>query len=142
VLPRVEAGVSDRDISAQERDEHRDRGVEPQPAGLHEVSELVHQNEQDEADCKTPAPEQRVAADGDEDRGQLEDAEAELGDEADQDKDRCEKAAKEGAPIRARMDRLVVSQLAGCRLHAPTVARPAASPGLQDPLPIHSSPPS
>ena len=75
---------------------------------------------------KRPAPEQRVAADGDEDRGELESDEAELREEEDGRDHRPEQLLQE-VPKRgeaaARLDRLVVAELR-VLLHRLTVAVP------------------
>ena len=50
---------------AQERDEHRRRGLDPLAAELDHVAHLVHEQQQHEADRELPAPDQRVGGDRD-----------------------------------------------------------------------------
>ena len=59
VLPGAER-AADRDERAEERDEHRQRGLVALPPRLDEVAELVDEDQRDEADAEAPAPEQRV----------------------------------------------------------------------------------
>ena len=63
----------------------------------------------DEPDPEPPAPDQRVAADRDEDRRELREREAELDDQPDHDGDRRPDLARERAPGRLRVDRPVVA---------------------------------
>src|SRR5581483_5785241 len=78
VPPRVEGHVLERDVGAEEGEEDGQRGVEALPLRLHVVAQLVHQDERDEPDRELPPPDQRVAADGDEDAEELEREGAEL----------------------------------------------------------------
>ena len=96
--------------------------VEPLPARLDVVPELVHEDEQDEADAEAPAPDQRVAADGDEDAEELERA-GDLQQHRAGDEDRRE----EPRPARgaAAAPRRLLGKLAA-----------------HEPCPIHSSPPT
>ena len=74
------------------------RGVEPAPARLDEVAELVHEDQEHEADRELPAPEQRIAADRDEDRRELREREAELDDQPER---RPRSAPRSSAPATA-----------------------------------------
>src|SRR5262245_51532346 len=85
------------------------------------MAELVDQNQCDEPDREAPAPDQRVAADGDEDRGELREREAVLGGGADPDRDRGHEPSAQSTPVRTGMDRLVVAGDLGT-LHEITVA--------------------
>src|SRR4051794_8419657 len=77
---------------------------------LEEMAELVHEDQQHEADCELPAPDQGVAPDGDEDAEELDGGEAELGDQEDRRADRCPDPPKQPAPVGApRMDRVVLT---------------------------------
>src|SRR5437667_54030 len=78
---RVHAGDEQRrgrDVRAEERDEHGQRGMEPLPAGFEVMPHLVDEDQKDEPDRELPAPDQRIAADSDEDRGELREGDAEL----------------------------------------------------------------
>ena len=59
--------VAQRDVRAEERDEDGELRVEALPLRLDVVPELVDEDQEDEADGERPAPDQRVAADRDED---------------------------------------------------------------------------
>jgi hypothetical protein len=90
------------------------------------VAHLVDEDQQDEPDRELPAPDQRVAADGDEDRGELREREAELRDQADRDRDRRPDPARERAPERLGVDRPVVAlrrRLVLEMAHRPTFGR-------------------
>ena len=92
VHPGVEAHVAERDVRAEERDEDRQLRIEPEPLRLDVVAELVDEDEQDDADAELPAPDQRIAADREEDPEELEDERAELDhdpDEHDQGRERA-----------------------------------------------------
>ena len=89
VPPRVEAGVLHRHVRAEERDEHRQRRVQTLAPRLDVVAQLVHEDQEHEADREPPAPEERVAADRDEDAEELQAGEAELDDQAEGDRDGC-----------------------------------------------------
>src|SRR5207244_4669957 len=112
---------------AEEGDEDGPVWVEPFAGRFEVVTELVHEDEHDHAEREAPAPDQRVTAEGHEDRGELRQR-AELQREPEQEDERRRQLAEEAAPVRAaRLDRLVVALHP--RLH-------------QEPRPIHSSPPS
>ena len=112
-------------------------GLRPFAPRLEEVAHLVAEDQQDDADAERPAPDQRVAAERDEDERELRE-EAELRDQR--------RAATtigavilptEAAPVgAARLDRLVVA-LGELGPPSPTVVLLR-----QEPRPIHSSPPS
>src|SRR5581483_1365338 len=138
VLPRVEPLAADGHERAQEGDEDRQRRVQSLPSRLQVVAHLVHEDEEDEADAELPTPDERIAADGDEDRGELREGEAELEHQPEHDPERRPDPPGKPAPVEAlRVERLVVAQLAR-GFHARTVAARAG----QDPRPIHSSPSS
>ena len=125
----------ERDECSEEGHEDRPVRVQAQPPRLDEVPELVDQDQGDEADRDAPAPDQGVAADGDEDAAELREREAVLGGRPDTDRDRRHEPLRQLAPVRAGMDRLVVAGDLG-RLHEITVAGSPAS-GLRaapDPL--------
>src|SRR5262245_12149742 len=128
-LPRVHPCVADRHVGAEEGDEDGPRRVEPAPPRLDEVPKLVDEDQQHEADAELPAPEQRVAADRDEDRRELREGEAELEDQPDQDGDRRPELACERAPGRLRVDRAVLALGKLGMLHAYGIStgRPSAS---------------
>ena len=65
----VAAGVLD--VRAEEGDEDRPRRVEALAPRLDEVAHLVEEDQHDDAEREPPAPDQRVAAEGDEDRAEL-----------------------------------------------------------------------
>jgi hypothetical protein len=94
------------------------------PCRRDEMAHLVDEDQRDEADAEAPAPEERVAADRDEDRGELEPDEAELRQEEDGRDHGAEQLLQEvaeGGEPAARLDRLVVAVLR-VLLHRPTVA--------------------
>src|SRR5207248_7132081 len=92
-------------------------------------AELVHEDQQHEADPELPAPDQRVAADGDEDRRELREREAELDDEAEDDCDRRPDPPRDRAPRRLGVDRPVVAlrDLRRKVRHGISMRRPSAS---------------
>src|SRR5438132_8165 len=150
VVPRVALLVSDQHVGADERDEGRQRHLEPLQLGRHEVAHLVDQDQQHEADAELPAPDQRIRADGDEDPEELEDDEAELDREPDQGGDRRPDPPHDPAPVvPVRMDRLVVAPRLAHRgeqrallLDRQVLEAPLDVVLAHDPCPIHSSPPS
>ena len=66
--PGVVGQLLQRDQRAEEGDEHRRRDGEALAPRLEHVAELVHEQQQDEADRELPAPEERVGADRDQHR--------------------------------------------------------------------------
>src|SRR5215210_4027489 len=66
--PGVQRVLLQQDRRAEERDEHGRTDVEPLPPRLEIVAELVHEEQEDEADGELPAPEERVRGDRDEHR--------------------------------------------------------------------------
>ena len=124
VPPRIERLVAERDVGAEERDEHGQLRVQPLPPRLDVVPELVHEDEEDEADAEAPAPDERVAADRDEDAEELEGA-GDLEQHAADDEERRQDAADGPAAPRRRPAGLLLREL-----------------GAHDPCPIHSSPPT
>src|SRR6266540_1970944 len=113
VLPGVERRVLDQHVGAEEGDEGWKGDVETLPPGLEVVPHLVHEDEQDEPDRETPSPDQRVAADGDEDAQELEDREPELEHEPDHHGERRPDLLQEALPGRLRVDRPVASLVRG-----------------------------
>ena len=98
VDPRVEAHVAQRDVGAEERDEDGELRVESGPFRLDVVAELVREDQEHDADRERPTPDQRVAADREEDPEELEDEGAELEqDPAEQDERRQELAEQRAA---------------------------------------------
>ena len=82
LVPGVVGQLLQRDQRAEEGDEHRRGDRQPLPLGLEDVTQLVHEQEQDEADRELPAPEERIRADRDEHRaGDREELELEDRDE-------------------------------------------------------------
>ena len=155
VHPRVEAHVAQRDVGAEERDEDRELGIEPGAPRLDVVAELVGEDQQDEADARTPAPDQRVAADGEEHAEELQDEHAELEDDPDGDGERREQPPEQRPRAdRARPGRFPPPARSRARdlwdpvrpSDAPAVAQgrrvPRGSRRSQEPCPIHSSPPT
>jgi hypothetical protein len=64
---------------AEERNERRQRDWDPLPARLGDVTELVYEDQQDEAEPELPAPEpERVGGEGDEEGEELPEQEAPL----------------------------------------------------------------
>src|SRR5439155_450793 len=117
VPPGGQSGVLERHERADERDEDRQRDLHALQPRLHVVTHLVDEDQRDEADGEAPPPDQRVAADGDEDRCELEEDEAELDQHAGDGGDRRPDSPREAAPVgAARLDRLVVARLVP-RLH-------------------------
>ena len=98
VHPRVEAHVPKCDVGAEERDEDRELRVEPRPLRLDVVAELVDEDEQDDADRELPAPDERVAADREEDPEELEHEGAELDEHAERHGERREQPAEQRPP--------------------------------------------
>ena len=72
-------------------------GSSPCALRLDVVAELVDEDQQDDADAEPPAPDERVAADGEEDPEELEGEDAELDERAEQHGD--------GASSRPRSER-------------------------------------
>src|SRR5258708_30815490 len=97
-LPGVPARVLD--VRAEERHEHRPRRVQTLARGLEVVAHLVQEDQDDDTESELPAPDQRVAAEGDEDRREL-DQEPELRRESSEEDDRREDLPREAAPVAA-----------------------------------------
>src|SRR4051794_16678156 len=77
---------------------------------LEEMAELVHKDQQHEADCELPAPDQGIAADGDEDAEELHRGEAEFRDQEDRRSDRRRDSTEEPTPVSASwVDRVVLA---------------------------------
>ena len=84
-------------------------GSKPFALGLDEVPHLVQEDQHNDAKGEFPAPDQRVAAEGHEDRRELR-KRPELREQADQEDEWRRDLADEAAPVHAsRMDRLVVA---------------------------------
>ena len=95
VAPGIEGLVAQGDVRAEERDEHRQLRVQPLPARLDVVAELVDEDEEHEADAEAPAPDEGVAADRDEDAEELQRA-GDLQQHGAGDEDRRQDAAPDG----------------------------------------------
>ena len=125
VPPGVERLAAQGDVGAEERDEDGQLRVQPLPARLDVVPELVHEDEEDEPDAEAPAPDQGVAADRDEDAEELQRA-GDLQQHRTGDEDRGEQAS----PALTRRPRRLL------------LREPVRRPGAHEPCPIHSSPPT
>src|SRR2546423_795037 len=79
VPPWSEPGPLDRHVGPDERDERRQRHLEPLPACLDHMAELVHEQHEDEAERERPAVKpERVRRDGDEEAEELDEDEPPL----------------------------------------------------------------
>ena len=96
------------------------------------MPELVHEDEEHEPETEAPAPDQRVAADGEKHAEELQRA-GDLEEHTAEDEQRGEDAAEHAAAARRR-----ALALLGDRLQ-PVVRAPGVA---HDPCPIHSSPPT
>ncbi len=126
-LPRIPAGVLD--IGAEERDEDRPGRMEALAPRLEPVPHLVDEDQQDDTEPEAPAPDQRVAAECDEDEPELGER-AELYEEPEQDDEGGAEPAKRRAPVgAARLDRLVLA--VAVRLHPSEVVPARRADGAQ-----------
>ena len=93
---------------------------------------LVHEDEEHESDSEAPAPDQRIATDGDEDAEKLQRA-GDLEEHAAEEEQRRQDAAHPSAP-RRRTVGLLLGELGASAIAGLRVAH--------EPCPIHSSPPT
>ncbi len=97
------------DVGAEERDEHGPGRVEALAPSLEPVTHLVEEEQEDDAEPEAPAPDQRIAAERDEDEPELREG-AELHEQPEEDDERCGEPAKHPAPVgAARLDGLVLA---------------------------------